>query len=66
MKKQKIFLPLILVLSLLFSACSGVSAGISQPAPAQTATLESLPDYDGAPFVEYPFVQRGGFCSRIL
>lgn len=52
MKKQKIFLPLILVLSLLFSACSGVSAGISQPAPAQTATLESLPDYDGAPFVE--------------
>ncbi len=52
MKKQKIFLPLILVFTLLFSACSGTNASVSQPAPAQTATLEALPDYDGAPFVE--------------
>lgn len=49
---KKMFLPLLLVLSLLFSACSGVSVSVSQPAPAQTATLDSLPEFDGEPFVE--------------
>lgn len=52
MKKQKMFLLLILALSLLFSACSGVSVSISKPAPSQTVTLESLPEYEGVPFVE--------------
>lgn len=52
MKKQKMLMPLILALSLLFSACSGMESGVSQAAPVQTVTLESLPEYDGVPFVE--------------
>lgn len=53
MKKK--FLPLLLLLPLLFSSCSGVEISFSttktQP-PAQVVQMDSIPDFSGEAFIE--------------